>query len=162
VQSSTRKRRILLVLLLIGSTAMAMLTALVAPRYVERHRFAAVKDGCADVPMAPMVTPQTYPDSFPWPYGAVYACNVLDGGANPLSAPDVSFILLLETDKGPVLTRMDYYDIRAARRYVAEATELGPKGFDRLAAGEVARINQAIAARGGRQPTPWVVHYGDG
>jgi hypothetical protein len=45
---------------------------------------------------------------------------------------------------------------------VAEATELDPKGFGDLLDDEVSRINKAITTRGGRQRTPWVVHYGDG
>jgi hypothetical protein len=159
-------------LLVIALVAVATLTALLAPWYLERHRYAARKNGCADVPVASRETPQSYPspsstrrptlsDSNLWPYGAVDACRVLSSAAHLFGKADVSFILLLETDEGSVLVRMDYYDIGAGRQYVAEATELDPAGYD-LSEDDVTRINQAITRRGGLRATPWVVHYGDG
>lgn len=154
-------RRILLVAMLVGLAA-AALAVTYGPRYLDRHRYASIKDGCADIPMAPAVTPQTYPGSFLWPYGAVRGCQVLDGGAHPLGDVDVSFVVLLDTDAGPVLARVDYRDTNAGRQYVAAATELDPAGSGDLSSERIAGITQAIAARGGLQPTPWIVHYGDG
>jgi hypothetical protein len=120
-----------------------------------------VKDGCGDVPMAPVVTPQTNPGSYLWPYGAVHECRVLNGVAHLFGDVDVSFILLLETDTGPVLARVDYVGITAGRQYRAAAAEVGTAGID-LSDEDVARLEEAVTRRGGRQPTPWVIHYGDG
>ena len=157
-----RKRRPLVLLLLTATTMMVALIALLAPGHLERLRYAATEDGCAHVPIAPAVTPLTHPDSRRWPYGAVYACRELDGWANLLGEPDVSFVLLLDTDTGAVLTRMDYYDIDAGRQFVAQAIELQPDGISGLTASESARINDAIATRGGLLLEPWIVNYGDG
>jgi hypothetical protein len=155
------RRGVLLALLLIALAAGVTMTVLFAPRYLERHRYAMTQNGCKNVPMAPAVTPQTHPGSILWPYGAVHSCRVLDSQAHLSGRTDVSFTLLLETDKGPVLVRMDYFDIDLGRRYVAAATELDPAGVD-LPYPVVTRIEQAIAGRGGLEPVPWIVHYGDG
>jgi hypothetical protein len=129
------------------------------PRFVERQRYAAVHDACRDIPMAPVVTPQSA--GYLWPFGAVYACRALGGGAPFLGRVDASFALLLETDKGPVVGRMDVTHINAGRRYSASVTEMSPEDAG-LPPEEVQRIRQAVSARGGLNPYPWIVRYGDG
>lgn len=146
-----------LVLLVVGVAG----PVVVGPRYLERLRWANKKDGCGDVPMAPGATPMTAPGSYLWPYGAVYSCRVLDRTAHLFTEVDVSYVLLLESDSGPVLVRMDYTNIDAGRQYMARATELAAGEAD-LADADTARIDQAIEDRGGRNPTPWTVHHGDG
>jgi hypothetical protein len=129
--------------------------------YLQRIRYAPAHDGCRNVPMAPTVTPQTHPDSYGWPYGAVYACRVLDVVVPLFGDIDVSYNVLLETDTGPAVLRMDYFNTDAGRQYVTWGTELEPAGAG-LSGDEVARVRRAITDRGGRLPTPWIVHYGDG
>jgi len=139
----------------------ALASAVVVPRFLERQRYATGRDGCADVPMAPVVTPATHPDSLVWPYGAVHACRVLGGGARLFGGVEVSYTLELETDSGPVLVRLEYTNVEAGRHYSSQAVELDPTGAD-LEGDEVERIRAAIAGRGGLQPVPWILHYGDG
>ena len=117
--------------------------------------------GCPSIPMAPAITPETYPGSYLWPYGAVRSCRELDGWSHLFGDVDLSFTLLVQTDAGPVLVRLDYSKLDWGRRYVAQATELDPEGAD-LTAEEIQQIKAAIGYRGGLQPTPWIVHYGDG
>lgn len=157
-----RRLRVFIALVVTALTAGTTLTVLLAPTYLQRHRYATTKGGCWDVPRAPTVTPQTHPDSYLWPYGAVYTCRVLDSVAHVFGKVDVSFTLLLDTEKGPVLVRMDYLNTTAGRQYVAEATELTPPAGVDLPDEDVATIERAITRRGGLQPTPWIVHYGDG
>jgi hypothetical protein len=52
-------------------------------------------------------------------------------------------------------------DVNAGRHYGAEVTEMAPDDAD-LPAGEVERIRQAVSARGGLNPYPWIVYCGDG
>jgi len=155
-----RWRRVLFVVAPLVAVAAVTLT-LGESSYLQRLRYASERDGCRNVPMAPAVTPQTYPEPSFWPYGAVYACRVLDVVVPLYGEVDVSFNVLLETDTGPAVLRMDYLDIDAGRHFVAWGTELAPTGAG-LSDDEAARVRRAIADRGGRRPTPWVVHYGDG
>jgi hypothetical protein len=154
-------RRVLVAASLVALLLVVTVALLFGPRYLDRHRFAVARDGCSDVPMAPAVTPQTYPDSYLWPYGAIRGCRVVSMTAHVFGEVDVSYVLVLQTDMGPAVVRMDYRNTAAGRQYVAEAVELDPGGAH-LADDDAARITQAITGRGGRQPTPWIVHYGDG
>src|SRR5690348_16092945 len=135
--------------------------ALLASLIVEAHdRFSYNRmDGCKNIPMAPAITPPT--TAYLWPYGAVYTCRVIGKSTPWWGETDVSFFVILETDRGPVLARVDYARLDWGRQYTTAATELEPDGFD-LSAAEADRIRTAIADRGGLQPTPWIVHYGDG
>jgi hypothetical protein len=150
-----------LVLVLIVGVAGASLALLAGPRYLDRHRWANAQDGCGSVPTAPARTPKTLGAAYLWPYGAVYSCRVLDRTVHLFAEVAVSYVLVLETDTGPVLVRLDYTNINHGRQYFANATELSPTDAD-LSDADTARIDQAIQARGGRKPTPWTVHYGDG
>jgi hypothetical protein len=144
-------------------TVLAVATALTIgePTYLQRLDYASGRDGCANVPMAPAVTPQTHPDSYRWPYGAVHACRVLDVVVPLFGEIDVSFNVLLETDTGLTVLRLEYLNVDAGRQYSVRGVELEPTGAG-LSADEVARVRSAIADRGGLQPTPWIVTYGDG
>jgi hypothetical protein len=53
-------------------------------------------------------------------------------------------MIVLETDTGPVLVRLDYHNLRAGCQYVARTVELDPTGAD-LPDGEV-----CLAAAHGR------------
>jgi hypothetical protein len=138
----------------------AVLSTFVALRYIDRHKYAD-RDGCEHVPLAPAFTPQTYGGVL-WPYGEVTACSTLDSDIQLLGETTVSFTLLLETESGPVLTRMDYLHIDAGRQFIAEATELDPEATCDLPDADTLRLTNAITARGGLLAEPWRVHYGDG
>jgi hypothetical protein len=57
--------------------------------------------------------------------------------------------------------RLGYFNLRAGRQYLAQTVELEPtSGY--LPDSVATRIRAAIGARGGLQPNPWIVHYGDG
>jgi hypothetical protein len=139
----------------------AVVTGVVAGLVVRDHLWPGGRDGCRDVPLAPAVTPQTHPSALLWPFGAVQACRTVKTAAWPTGDVDASYVLVLETDRGPVLVRMDYYNLDAGRQFVAAATELSPASVD-LPADEAVRIARAVQERGGLQDQPWTVHYGDG
>jgi hypothetical protein len=113
------------------------------------------------VPTEAKIAPQVQPTSFLLPYGSVQSCRVI-GKSTPWSGPvNVSFFVILETDRLPVLARIDYDDMDLGRRYRAEAVELDPSPYD-VSPDEARRIQNAIENRGGLQNTPWIIHYGDG
>jgi hypothetical protein len=152
-------RRSLRLLVLVLLVFVVGVLAAFAITLSEHRRALSGRFGCRDVPMAPAVTPES--TAFLWPYGAVYECRALGWPAPLFGDADLSVTLLLSTDAGPVLVRLDYTNLDAGRQYGAAATEIAPGGAD-LPADEIERINRGIQARGGLQPTPWIVHYGDG
>ena len=84
------------------------------------------------------------------------------GKSTPWSGPiNVSFYVILETDTGPVLARIDYSQLDWGRQYGAKAVELDPSSYD-VGPDEARLIENAIDNRGGLQKTPWIIHYGDG
>jgi hypothetical protein len=147
----------------VGAVVLVVVTVLASilliSQIAERRRLASGRYGCRDIPMAPAVTPHS--TAYLWPYGAVYQCRAVGSGAPFFGDVDVSVTLLLETDAGPVLVRLDYQNLDAGRQYGAAATEIAPAGAG-LSADDEERVNRAIRQRGGLQSTPWIVHYGDG
>ena len=105
--------------------------------------------------------PNTFARSVAYPYGTIRGCRVLDGSARPWGPVDVSYVVLLETDTGPLLARIDFADLDAGRQSTATAVELDPAGSD-LRPEEVDRVSRAISQRGGLRPDPWITRYGDG
>lgn len=96
------------------------------------------------------------------PLGEVTACRVLDSGVNLSGTVDCYIFFLLNTTKGLVGVRLDYYNTAGARQHVSIATEIPARDLPGLSDAERAELEGDIQQRGGVHPTTWTVHYGDG
>jgi hypothetical protein len=167
MQTRAAVRKTLLTLAVVVVVTAGLVVAGQLPRYLDRARYAGTHNRaatwCANVPLAPAATPETMGDAMLWPYGAIDSCRALNGSAHLFGTVAVSSVLLLETEYGPVLVRVDYTNIDRGWQYVAVATELSPAQAGGLVpATDADRISAAIRTRGGLNPTPWTLHYGDG
>jgi hypothetical protein len=96
------------------------------------------------------------------PYGTVRSCQVLDSHTLLFTGVDGSVFLLLDTETGSVVVRVDYRNTGLGRQYRAKAVELTATRTPNLSAAEARQLQRSIDGRGGVRTQVWVVHYGDG
>jgi len=166
-EQKTAVRRTLLAAGVLAAVAAAFALAGWLPRYLYRAHYVGTRNQannwCAEVPLAPDVTPETMGDAMLWPYRAVTSCRELAASAHLFGDVAASSFLLLHTRRGAVLVRVDYTNIDRGRQYVAAAVELAPdQASGLLSAADARRVNAGIATRDGVERTPWILHYGDG
>lgn len=94
------------------------------------------------------------------PFGLVRSCRMLDYDPRLFSEVDASTHLLLGTDSGLVLVRVDYHDLDMGYYWYAVATELAP-GESRggMSDEERRQHRRDVAGRGGVLSEPWTVKH---
>lgn len=97
------------------------------------------------------------------PYGAVLSCRMVSRRLGWFGVPETSSsVLLLLTQRGMVLIRLDYRDVQS-RRMTVKAVELPPEDApSSVTRDERDRLRRDVAGRGGVRPGEWVLVYGDG
>lgn len=111
--------------------------------------------GCKEGPL----TARTKNDGYTWPYGLVHSCRVR-GNSRSLFSGQETVVLLIDTDRGSVVLRVDYSDLDRGRQYLAKATEIESAGG--LSQAEKEKLQADQRTRGGVSSTPWMLAYGDG
>lgn len=97
------------------------------------------------------------------PYGPVDSCRLLDHRVPLVGEVDAVTYLLLQTEAGVVVVRVDYRDLDMGRRWNAHAVELSVEQAPRGMSGQDRRKHrQDVEDRGGVRAEVWTLVYGDG
>jgi hypothetical protein len=110
--------------------------------------------GCAEM----------YPGRHLYPSGVVRSCRLLRWSVPLFGDPAVDFSasVLLDTDRGAFVVRVDYHE-HDSRFWSATATELAAaEAPPELSVQERQQVRDGIAARGGALLEPWTLVYNDG
>jgi hypothetical protein len=100
--------------------------------------------------------------AFSFPYGKVTECEVLDKEAHLFGEVEATTYLLLDTDQGAVVVRVEYHDLEAGFNWSALAYELTADEAAARVTSEVdrRRVEAGIDSRGGARTEVWHLYSG--